>query len=359
MIRELGGAYGKRIAVVAGKGNNGADGRAAADRLRRRGANVAVFDVADVPDRLPPADAVIDAAYGTGFHGVYHAPSPRSAPVVSADIPSGIDGLSGVACERAAVADVTVTFAALKPGLLFGDGPAHAGRVEVADIGLDVSSAGVWRIDLTDARAWLPSHDRQAHKYTSGVAVIAGSAGMLGAALLCTRAAFRTGAGYVRLGCPGIAGDLPPGEHVGWTLPAVNWDGTVLPELARYQALIVGPGLGREQATRTAVRRLVAGAQLPVVIDGDGLYAFDGPNDLATVAARRIHPILVTPHDGEFNALMGAPIGADRLGSGACTRDTYRGDRPSQGPDHRDRHARWFCAGDGGSRCPARHRRHR
>ena len=91
----LGGAYGRRVVVLAGKGNNGADGRAAARRLRRRGVRVEVIDAADAPTRLPTADLVIDAAYGTGFHGEHHAPDRATAPVLAVDIPSGVDGLTG------------------------------------------------------------------------------------------------------------------------------------------------------------------------------------------------------------------------------------------------------------------------
>jgi ADP-dependent NAD(P)H-hydrate dehydratase / NAD(P)H-hydrate epimerase len=315
-VRMLGGgAYGRRVVVVVGKGNNGADGRAAAERLRRRGAEILVLDAAEATDPLPAADLVIDAAYGTGFHGDYHAPDPRGAPVLAADIPSGVDGRTGVACEGAVKAQVTVTFAALKPGLLFGDGPAHAGEVVVADIGLDLSGAAAYVVGTDDARAWVPPRPRDAHKYTSGVAVVAGSPGMLGAALLCSGAAMRAGAGYVRLACPGVDHrSLPAGEHVGWALPEAQWDGAVMQDLHLYRALVVGPGLGREQATRAAVRRLVTGAQVPVVVDGDGLYAFDGPHDLSTVASRRARPTVLTPHAGEFGALAGAAPGPDRLG---------------------------------------------
>ena len=138
----LGGTYGRHVVVVAGKGNNGADGRVAAARLRRRGARVTVVEAADAPDRIGPVgavDLVIDAAYGTGFRGTYRAPAvPAGVPVLAVDIPSGVNGDTGEACGEPLRADVTVTFAALKTGLLQGDGPLLAGRVEVVDIGLDV-----------------------------------------------------------------------------------------------------------------------------------------------------------------------------------------------------------------------------
>ena len=120
-LRLLGGSYGRRVVVVAGKGNNGADGRVAAARLRARGARVVVVEAADAPERLggePRFDLVIDAAYGTGFRGSYQAPSvPAGVRVLAVDIPSGIDGDTGEVSGEALRADLTVTFAALKPGL--------------------------------------------------------------------------------------------------------------------------------------------------------------------------------------------------------------------------------------------------
>ena len=141
--RMLGGTYGRRVVVVAGKGNNGADGRAATARLRARGVGVAVVDAADALDRLPVADLVIDAAYGTGFRGTYAFPDTGGMPVLAVDIPSGVDGLTGRAGGAPARATATVTFAALKPGLLLGDGPDLAGEVELADIGLDVARSDI------------------------------------------------------------------------------------------------------------------------------------------------------------------------------------------------------------------------
>ncbi|MGH9018894.1 MAG: NAD(P)H-hydrate epimerase, partial [Acidimicrobiales bacterium] len=167
-LHLLGGAYGRRVVVVAGKGSNGADGKVAAARLRRRGARVVVVDAGAAPERIGrhgEVDLVIDAAYGTGFHGTYNAPSvPAGVRVLAVDIPSGVDGDSGVAGGAPLRADVTVTFAALKPGLLQGDGPALAGRVEVVDIGLDVSRARLWVVEDADVARLLPVRDRGAYK---------------------------------------------------------------------------------------------------------------------------------------------------------------------------------------------------
>ena len=125
----LGRAYGARILVIAGRGNNGADGRVAARRLASWGAAVRVAEVADAgPGRRKlgrPCDLVVDAAYGTGLSRPYQPPDPGPAPVLAVDIPSGLSGLTGTG--QAMAAEATVTFAAYKPGLLLGDGPRAGG----------------------------------------------------------------------------------------------------------------------------------------------------------------------------------------------------------------------------------------
>ena len=312
--RMLGGTYGRRVVVIAGKGNNGADGRSAAVRLRRAGVRVEVFDAASAPARVCDGDLVIDSAYGTGFRGEYVAPDPGDARVLAVDIPSGVSGDTGEAAATAVHAEATVTFAALKPGLLLGQGPLHAGRVEVADIGLDVSRAQIGLVEDADVANALPQRGRDAHKWQSAVFVVAGSSGMLGAAELASRAAMRAGAGMVRLGTPGAAsGELPRSEVVAKALPAEDWDGEVLPELERCKALVIGPGLGRSEATVTAIRRLVAKAPVPVVVDADGLNALGEAGAVADVIRGRGQPTVLTPHDAEFARLAGSKPGADRI----------------------------------------------
>ena len=313
-LSMLGGAYGRRVVVVAGKGNNGADGLVAADRLRRRGARVHVIDAGDQPDRLPRSDLVIDAAYGTGFRGDYAAPDPSGAPVLAVDIPSGIDGLTGEAGDGAVRATATVSFAALKPGLLLGAGFEHAGQVSVVDIGLDVSRSTISLIEASDVGGWLPDRPRDSHKWKSAIWMVAGSPGMTGAADMAARAAMRAGAGTVRLGIPG----QPPAprypEIIGRDLPSESWDDDVIAgDLGRMKAVVLGPGLGRSDATAAAVRRLLAKAELPVVVDADALYALGSLDDPPRFLRRRPGPTILTPHDGEFNRLAGCPPGPRRI----------------------------------------------
>ncbi|HEX7095049.1 MAG TPA: NAD(P)H-hydrate dehydratase [Acidimicrobiales bacterium] len=307
----LGGAYGRRVVVVAGRGNNGADGRAAARRLRRRGAQVVELAAGDAPDPLPPCDLVIDAAYGTGLRRDYDAPRPCTpTPVLAVDIPSGVDGLTGALRGDPLPATRTVTFAALKPGLLLHPGRARGGDVRLADIGLDVSRARAHVVEAADVRAWLPDREPDSHKWRHAVWVIAGSPGMTGAAHLASAAALRAGSGYVRLSTPG-GGDDPaaPTEVVRVPVkPDLVLDAA---EVARFGAIVVGPGLGRHDDVREGVRRLVASADVPMVIDGDGIVALG--DDAAGVLRARKAPAVLTPHDGEFRALAGTAPDADRF----------------------------------------------
>jgi ADP-dependent NAD(P)H-hydrate dehydratase / NAD(P)H-hydrate epimerase len=314
-LRMLGGGYGKRVAVVAGKGNNGADARSAAGILASRGAAVTISDPA-AP--LVPADLIIDGAYGTGFRGSYQAPDPGRAPVLAIDIPSGVDGDTGVAARGSVRATVTVTMAALKPGLLLGAGAEAAGEIQIADIGLRVWTAGAHLVGDEDL-AWLPPRARDTHKWARAVWVVAGSPGMRGAAVLCARAALRAGAGMLHAGSPGLlASEHPAGEAVAVGLPSAGWDATVSDELDRFGALVIGPGLGRSADVRVAVRRLAAAASVPTVIDADGLNALGSLEEAAAAVRARpdgAGPVVLTPHDGEFTRLVGGKSGPDRLGS--------------------------------------------
>jgi hydroxyethylthiazole kinase-like uncharacterized protein yjeF len=325
-LRMLRGAYGARVVVVAGRGNNGADGRVAASVLRRRGAQVLVLDAREAPARLPACDLVIDAAYGTGFRGEYLAPDPGGAPVLAVDLPTGVDADSGTAGEGAVAAVATVTFGALKPGLLVGEGRRRAGRVRLEPIGLPVPGPGgcdALLVEDGDVAELVPRRPAETHKWATAVAVVAGSPGMYGAATYVARAAMRAGAGMVRLGIPGAApADLPVTEAVSRALPASGFDEPALEGLERCKALVVGPGLGPERPTRASVRRLVTRAPVPAVVDADGLRALGGEAQAAEVLAPRSAPTVLTPHDGELARLTGSPPGADRFAAvrGAAAR---------------------------------------
>ena len=317
-LSMLGGAYGRVVNVLAGGGNNGADGRTAAAYLERRGVKVRVIDAAMRPPVLPPCDLVVDAAYGTGFRGEWIAPDVVSRDggrptVLAVDIPSGVNALTGEAGAGVLSADRTITFQALKPGLVFDAGRTLCGEIDVVDIGLDVSGATQHLVQAADVASWWPSRATDAHKWNGAVRVVAGSPGMLGAGRLCAEAAARAGAGLVMLSSPGIDPDARS-EVIQRRIPAIEFHGDVFSDLDRFGSLVVGPGLGRDEGVITSARELIGDATLPVVIDGDGIFAAAWSADGAAPLLRpRGRPTVITPHDGEFSLLAGHAPGADRV----------------------------------------------
>jgi NAD(P)H-hydrate epimerase len=317
----MGGAYGRRVVAVTGPGNNGADGRVASRILAGRGARVTVVG-AGTTTGVGQADLIIDAAFGTGFRGEYRFPTvPAGTPVLAVDIPSGVHGDTGAASGVPVSAWRTVTFVALKPGLLQGDGVLLAGSVTVADIGLPTGSPTCLVMEDGDVADLVPARGRQGNKWSAAVLVVAGSPGMTGAAAMCARSAYRSGAGMVRLGVPGAGlSELPATEAVGVSLPAEGWSSEALEVAARCSAVVVGPGLGREPSTAADVARLVAESPIPVVVDADGLYALGrlgaggaGGSGGAGGGLGARSPLVLTPHDGEYRRLMSVEPGPDRV----------------------------------------------
>ena len=220
--RATGGAYGCHVVVVCGKGNNGGDGLVTARTLARWGMRTHGFELATGVDRarfdraLATADAAVDAMYGTGFRGTLEGDAAWIAerlrtwggPTIAIDIPSGVDGLQGSTFGPVVHATRTVTFAARKPGLVFEPGRSHAGEVVVADIGIDLhdpagAEAHAGLVTAADVCTWLPPREPDAHKWQSGVMVVGGSGGMMGAPMFVSHAAMRAGAGIVWCGLPG------------------------------------------------------------------------------------------------------------------------------------------------------------
>jgi ADP-dependent NAD(P)H-hydrate dehydratase / NAD(P)H-hydrate epimerase len=240
-------------------------------------------------------------------------------PCIAVDIPSGVNGHTGAVEGEAIRASHTVTFSAFKPGLLFAPGAAHAGAVEIADIGIDLGQPAIFVPDALDVALELPDRAPDAHKWLSGALVVGGSGGMTGAPTFVSHAAMRAGAGIVWCGVPGAeaAARASGSEVITKALPATP-DGAldepaaaeVLKATDRFRALVVGPGLGTDDRTAAAVRRIVAEAPIPLVLDADGLNALAG--DVAPLRARTA-PAVLTPHAGEYAHLAGEKVGDDRL----------------------------------------------
>ncbi|HAX82647.1 MAG TPA: bifunctional ADP-dependent NAD(P)H-hydrate dehydratase/NAD(P)H-hydrate epimerase [Actinobacteria bacterium] len=338
---RMGARYGTRVVVLAGTGNNGGDGWVAARHLRRRGVDVVVrclgypkgdtsarrlAAIAAIHEGVPvtdlgapePADLVVDALFGSGFHGTLPdrvaAWTEHPAPVLAVDLPSGLDGTVGTVHGPVFRAARTVTFHALKTGQLIGVGPDVCGEIEVADIGLSGEEAE-WSL-CEDSDAWVPMRPRTAHKWSAGaVAVIGGSPGIAGAAVLAARSALSFGAGSVRVIAPGgVAGTvaaMDPGLTTAGVGPEDRFGpdavAGVLAAVERFDVLALGPGLG---STTGFVPALLERWPGPVVLDADGLAAVT----VADLASRR-GPTVVTPHAAEFARLAGEPASAPAAAS--------------------------------------------
>jgi hydroxyethylthiazole kinase-like uncharacterized protein yjeF len=314
-LEDFGNA--QSFTVVCGGGSNGGDGRVAARVLEEAGRDVVVVDAKpeDEEKDLGDPDVLVDALFGTGFEGEPRPGAARlieqindlGAPVLSVDLPSGVDASTGEVAGAAVDADLTVTFHGEKVGHYVTPGAFLAGYVEVADIGLESTETENARIKRSILEA-VPRRRPEGNKYESGHVVVAGgSPGMTGAPCLSALAAFRADAGYVTLAGPESA--MPVFES--WVLEAVkrplpaDADGlvsedaaaTVLELAGKAGALAVGPGLGRSEGTKAFVKKIAAEAPLPVVIDGDGLWDLE-PGDWP--AAR-----VLTPHTGELGRLIG------------------------------------------------------
>ena len=299
-VEMMGGSYGRRVAVVAGPGNNGADGRMASRHLERCGVRCRVYDVsAGLPGRIDGVDLVIDAAFGTGLARPFSFPSvDEGTAVLAVDIPSGVDGLTGGVVGRPARADRTVTFAALKPGLVLEPGRSLAGEVTLVDIGLDTGQPRAEALEPSDLAAVLTARPADDHKWRSAVRVIGGSPSMTGAPCLAARAAQRAGAGLVQLAVPGGIGDAGPTEAVGYPLPGAAWGSEAITGVDRLRAVLVGPGLGPGHLASIGD---VLTIECPLIVDGDALQP-----EIVKAVSRRTFPTVLTPHEGEWARLGGS-----------------------------------------------------
>ena len=303
---------GLRVVVLAGPGLNGADGRAAAKVLERYGAKVTVTELGTV-DVLPTCDLVIDAALGTGLSRAFVPPKIDGTPlVVACDVPSGLSGDTGEVFGQPIRAHVTVTFGAVKPGLLFGSGPELAGEILVAPIDLDVE-AECWRVGDADV-VHLPKLSANRHKWSVAVGVIAGSPGMEGAANLVAAAAFRAGAGMVRVATSATELAMAR-EAVLMSRPAKGWPALSRTFFDRCGALVVGPGISRDPSLVAELTSFITTTTQPLIVDADALVLLGHGALLSrTIAARgNAAPVVLMPHDGEFEAMMGRLPGPNRL----------------------------------------------
>jgi ADP-dependent NAD(P)H-hydrate dehydratase / NAD(P)H-hydrate epimerase len=344
------------IRILAGKGNNGGDGLAAARLLREEGRTVDVLAVGDLaetkgdaranlerlpgpppepfaPERLGGSGAIVDAMLGTGFDGSPRQPvagaiaaiAGQDAPVIACDVPSGVNASTGEIEGEAVNADATATFHGPKIGLYVAPGAFHAGDVDVVEIGIPRGAPGAQTAGLISDRVLglIPHRTREGSKFSSGTVVVAGgAAGYTGAPCMVALAAQRTGAGYVQLAVPRSAQQavgLRLLEAVTQGLP--EEDGGHVPAGAerveqmaeRAGAVVLGPGLGRSDGAVEFARAVARSVEKPLLIDADGLNAHVG--ELESLRERPA-PTVLTPHAGELARLMevdSGEVGAHRL----------------------------------------------
>ncbi|WP_460364088.1 NAD(P)H-hydrate epimerase, partial [Actinocorallia lasiicapitis] len=293
--RLLDQVYGTRILLLVGSGDNGGDTLYAGARLARRAAAVtavlagstvheaalAAFRAAGgrvaADDGFDGVDLVIDGLVGIGGKGALRGHYaelvrriPDDAAVIACDLPSGVDGDTGEVEGEAVQADVTVTFGALKPGLLIDPGASHAGVVELIDLGLDLPEAPAV-IAASTADLHLPRPGAESDKYRRGVVgVIAGGDLYTGAAVLATGSALHGGAGMVRFASSAGVVELVRQrwpEAVTTVLPDAATD---LDPVGRVEAWAVGPGLGTDERAERLLKAVLASA-VPVLVDADAL----------------------------------------------------------------------------------------
>jgi ADP-dependent NAD(P)H-hydrate dehydratase / NAD(P)H-hydrate epimerase len=289
--------------AVCGGGANGGDARIALEALR-----VAGREAAEGID----GDVLLDGLFGTGFHGKPRADAAEviaqvnaaPAPVVAVDLPSGVDADTGEVAGAAVQATVTVTLHGPKVGNVVGPGRFHGGELVVRDIGLE-SRQTRHSLVTREILELVPRKQPGDTKYSASVLVVGGAPGLTGAARLAAEAAFRADAGYVAVAAP--AESLPVLETT--LLEAVKRPlEDVFDAVKKAGAVAIGPGLGRDEARRELVRRLLMETELPAVVDADGLHGLE--------PFERGAQTVLTPHAGELAGLLGveaAWVDAHRL----------------------------------------------
>jgi hydroxyethylthiazole kinase-like uncharacterized protein yjeF len=356
-----------RVSIFLGRGNNAGDGLVVARLLTEAGARVKLDYLHEPKDFSPDAfknyvklsgfrknkeisesflyladwrdkvrleledsDLIVDALLGTGiskpvrenYRKVIAVMNSSGLPIVSIDVPSGVNGDTGEIMDASVRADVTVTLGLPKVGLLFYPGKSVTGDVAVGDIGLpdevvEEQGLSLHLLDAEQAREDLPRAEPESHKFARGsLLVVAGSRRYAGAARLAAESALRTGCGIVYLAAPHsirVAVQAAAPEIVFISLPETD-TGTIHDDAleailgdVRYDALAVGPGLGSEEQTARLVRQLTQRCEAPLLLDADGINAFEGHYDELLESIRGKETVL-SPHSGELRRLTGGDV---------------------------------------------------
>ena len=367
IVREFGNVENKDIFIFCGKGNNAGDGFAVARHLYNNMANVFVFCLADhselsgdalmnynilaniYNDKLkidhlqlikldsideildyPTPALIIDAIFGIGVKGeieglakdIINYCNKSNTPKVAIDIPSGLNGTTGEKNNIAIDANLTVTMALPKVGLLINDGPKLTGKLDIVDISIPEhmllnNRSRTYLLRDEDIEIRLPKRDYDAYKYSAGkVFVLAGSMGLTGAAALCSESALRVGTGAVILGIPESLNSIMEEkvtEVMTLPLPETN-DKTLsykgLEKIIQYinwsDVTLIGPGLAQHKDTRKLIIELLSKVDKPLVIDADGL---NNLQDSTNLLKNYKNELILTPHYGELSRMIDKPTG--------------------------------------------------
>ncbi len=362
VLKILGNADKKSICVLSGSGNNGGDALVTARFLANRGARIKVFLIGNPNHRteslniqikilremgieivqlendrawerlqitLRFCDAIIDGILGTGFFGEMRPSALRlirlansaNKPVISIDIPSGVASDTGAVTGEAINARCTVTLGLPKIGHYVCPGANHIGELIIDDIGIPqkllTEDIHQTLIDAELAKTLLPARNRDVHKGSCGkILIIAGSRGMTGAATLASMSALKAGAGLVTLAVPESLNDLYEVkltevmtaslyEIKSGIIAGENALNTLLNLAGKMDAVLIGPGLGRDADTIDLVRKFVSAVDKPLILDADAIFAFNGA--LEELKSCKQIPIL-TPHLGELAALLDTTV---------------------------------------------------
>lgn len=352
----------KRVIVIAGKGNNGGDGFVAARHLFNRNLDVRVFLLAEEKEikgdakvnfeilkkqgvkiytlfkeedlqrlevSLYYTDVIIDAIFGTGFKGKTQGIAQKTIEtinksgkkVISVDLPSGMEADTGRVEGSAIKADLTVTFGLPKRGFFLKEGPDYVGKLLIKDISfpLELRESPNLKTNLVEVKELkeiLPFRPYDGHKGTFGhLGIVGSSPGMTGAVALSSQAALRSGCGVVTAAIPSslnpileekitepLTYPLPEGEKGIIDVEAIE---DLLLLLKRVDALVLGPGLGRNKGQDLFLAHLLPQINVPFVLDADGLTALSGQT--AILSQLKV-PVILTPHPGEFSRLTGISI---------------------------------------------------
>jgi len=380
-VAERAGAWldgwdGKDVVLFCGKGNNGGDGFVIARHILAAGARVYVYVLGKEEDysdearqhlhtlqqladeetclllpapqsdadwqllkkRLLASSVVIDAMLGTGFHGSLRQPlasivaevnaaaAAGAVTVIAVDMPTGVNSDTGAVSngdddeDGPLFADMTVTFGALKRGLVLYPGRACAGHIEVDPIGMpgpllmQLEEDPAYLLQESDIAEIVVPRSPDSHKGTHGtIAIVTGSSQMAGAALMAAHGAVRSGAGKVFLRVPGATAPycigvqpeiMVRGVGTGDHFTAADAD-EIIAESKNWSVLAMGPGLGRDAETKEFLLKVLAAVTCPVVLDADALNLLAGEKALIASRGSRI---IMTPHLAEFSRISGLSI---------------------------------------------------